>query len=111
MTYLGDATGELSLDQLRYHGLWPDTTTRKDSTMTDDSDEIRIYGARIRVDYADPYGARLQAPELALTRLTVTDPAGMQVAVLLDSDGVNELAERLLRADHAIRAADAAAAL
>ena len=34
MTYLGDAAGELSLDQLRYHGLLPANPTRKDTMST-----------------------------------------------------------------------------
>jgi hypothetical protein len=34
MTYLGDASGQLSLDQLRYHGLLPANPTRQDTTMT-----------------------------------------------------------------------------
>ena len=34
MTYLGDASGELSLDQLRYHGLLPASTNQEENTLS-----------------------------------------------------------------------------
>lgn len=35
VTYLGDASGELSMDQLRYHGLLSINPTRQENTMTE----------------------------------------------------------------------------
>jgi hypothetical protein len=51
MTYLGDAAGELSLDQLRYHGLLPANPTRKDSTMTETHNQKLSLALSIRGDH------------------------------------------------------------
>ena len=53
MTYLGDATGALSQDQLRYHGLLPANPTRKDTTMTNPGDGDQGAIVRIYCDQCD----------------------------------------------------------
>jgi hypothetical protein len=52
MTYLGDAAGELSVDQLRYHGLLPAKPTRKDNTMTRTENERLAIAANVRGEHA-----------------------------------------------------------